>query len=143
MRLLTITLMCLAVGCATAAVKPEPTPEPPPQPLENRQFRETMRAMEAAVLELKATSSYETAGKAADRLVESIPHVTRYGGIDKDGAPIREQAEFQKWAGALAKAAEDLRRATNAGEHHSAKAAQTEVDRACNGCHDIYGTRPW
>jgi cytochrome c556 len=143
MRLLTITLMCLAVGCATAAVKPEPEPEPTPQPVEGRQFRETMRTMEAAVLELKTTSSYDRAAKAADRLVESIPQITRYAGVGRDGQPIREKQDFQNWAAALATAAEDLKRATNNGDHKAAKAAQSEVDKACKGCHDVYGSRPW
>jgi cytochrome c556 len=143
MRLLTITLMCLAVGCATAAVKPEPEPEPTPHPVEGRQFREAMRTMEAAVLELKTTSSYDRAGKAANRLVETIPHITRYGGVGRDGQPIREKQDFRNWAAALATAAEDLKRATNKGDHEAAKAAHSEVDQACKGCHDVYGNRQW
>jgi cytochrome c556 len=99
--------------------------------------------MEAAVLELKTTSSYDRAAKAGDRLVESIPQITRYGAVGRDGLPIREKQDFKNWAAALATAAEDLRRATNNGDHEAAKAAQSEVDKACKGCHDVYGNRQW
>ncbi len=143
MRLLTIILLCLAVGCATAAVEPMADPQPHADTLETKQFREVMRTMEAAVLELKTTASYETAGEAADRLVQAFPHITRYGGMDSNGTPIREKPDFRQWADALKTAGEELRRATSNGDHKAAKAAQTEVDKACKGCHDVYGARPW
>lgn len=114
-------------------------------PLTKAEFDTLMEEMKTAWNKLKLNAKKKMGDKAAenaDEIVKTAEKLHRYDGEvlkgDNKGKKAREQKDWQDWAAALKKHAEEFAKHARKSEWDKADKSRDAINTTCGDCHDVY-----